>query len=129
MRIFLARRRNRLATDVFYAIFSSAMFLMATIWVFTTSLFGLNMWLLDRTYAGGPSRFMTGPPSLVTRCIMLAVSVIVQQMADGLMVRLTRRIKFSVNLTRSDPGVPLPTRMGQRSCHHHTLLPVVRHSQ
>jgi hypothetical protein len=92
MRIFLARRRNPLATDAFYAIFSSVMLLFATIWISTTSLFGLNMWLLDRTYPGGPSSYMTGPPSLVTRCIMLALSVLVQQMADGLMVRPTQRI-------------------------------------
>ena len=93
MRIFVARRKNPLPTDAFYAIFSSVMFFLATMWIVTTSLFGLGMWLLDRTFPGGPSTYMTGPPSLVTRCIMLAESVVVQQMADALMVRPTQRIK------------------------------------
>jgi hypothetical protein len=95
MRIFLARRRNPRDTDAFYAIFSSVMLFLITIWIFATSLFGLNMWLLDRTYPGGPMVYVSGPPSTVTRCFMLSLSVLVQQMADGLMVRQIQRIKYS----------------------------------
>ena len=95
MRIFLARRRNPHETDAFYAIFSTVMILLVTIWMSATSLFGLNMWLLHRMDPGGPMVYVSGPSSTVTRYFMLSLSVIVQQMADGLMVRPTQRIKYS----------------------------------
>ena len=93
IRIFFARRRNPHKTDAFYAIFSSVMVLLVTIWILATSLFSLDMWLLDRTYPGGPMALVSS--STVTRCFMLVLSVIVQQISDGLMVRPTQRIKCS----------------------------------
>ena len=129
MSIYLARRRNPRKCDVFYAIFSTVMFLMVTIWVSVVSMLGHNMWLLDQTYAGGQMTVVSGNTSDVLWDCAGVVTIILQQMTDGLMVRSSgSSVATECELTHSVPGVPLPNGVGQPSCHHYTLLPVVRNS-
>ena len=80
MRIYLARRRNPRKCDAFYAIFSTVMFLMVTIWVSVISMLGHNMWLLDSTS-------MSGNAANVLWDCAGVVRIVLQQMTDGLMVR------------------------------------------
>jgi hypothetical protein len=87
MRIYLARRRNPRKSDVFYAVFSTVMFLMVTIWVSVISMIGHTMWLLDRTYPGGPMAVVSEDALDVLWYVATAVTIVLQQMTDGLMVR------------------------------------------
>ena len=87
MRIYLARRRNPRKYDAFYAIFSTVMFLMVTIWVFVISMLGHNMWLLDGVHAGEAMTPVSGNASDVLWDCAGVATIILQQMTDGLMVR------------------------------------------
>ena len=63
------------------------MFLMVTIWVSIISMLGHKMWLVDRTYPGEPVAAVLGNASHVLWYFAAVVTIVVQQMTDGLMVR------------------------------------------
>ena len=91
MRIFLARRRQRHKCDIFYAVFSTVMLVLITIWVAALGAFGQKMWLLDRNYPGGPMGYYeTHTPVLYMDFGRVALTIL-QQMTDALMVRLGGR--------------------------------------
>ena len=126
MRIYLARRRNPRKCDAFYAIFSTAMFLVVTIWIVVISMLGYDMWLLDAEHARGSMTSVSRDPADALWDCAVVVTIILQQMTDGLMVRPNgSNVATERELTWSVPGVPLSNSVGQPSCHHHTLLPVV----
>lgn len=76
-------RRERKRHAIFYAIFSSVMILLITVWIITEAYFGEELWVLSRTLSGGSS--------LRARvwffgCGTLAI-IVLQLMTDALMVR------------------------------------------
>ena len=88
MRIFIARRAQPHKSDMFYAIFSTVMLILITIWITSPISFGQKMWLLDRSYPGGPMAYHNAYSSSVYMSFARFSVAIQQQMADGLMVRL-----------------------------------------
>ena len=99
MRVFLVRRRgvahHREATrrgtahrsDVYYAVFSTLMLLLVTVWISTDAIFGQEMWLLNRNYPGGPMAYAEAHIATVYVDFGTTAIFILQQMTDGLMVR------------------------------------------
>ena len=87
MRVFLARRREPHDSDTFYALFSTVMLFLITIWVSVNAANGQNMWLLDRNYPGGPTAYAHAYTSSVYNDFGGTAIFILQQMTDGLMVR------------------------------------------
>ncbi|KAF9235459.1 hypothetical protein BU15DRAFT_64815 [Melanogaster broomeanus] len=57
MHILLCHRPQRGRSVIFYAFFSSMIFLLITIWVVTQLLFGQKMWVEHQDYPGGPARY------------------------------------------------------------------------
>ncbi|KAN0096982.1 hypothetical protein V8E55_001428 [Tylopilus felleus] len=86
MRIFIARRAQPHKSDMFYAIFSTVMLILITIWITSPISFGQKMWLLDRSYPGGPMAYHNAYSSSVYMSFARFSVAIQQQMADGLMV-------------------------------------------
>ena len=87
MGIFLARRRHPHKSDMFYAVFSTAMLILITIWVAALSILGQKMWLLHRDYPGGPMAYRTTYSSSLYLDFGRFSLAILQQMTDALMVR------------------------------------------
>jgi len=125
----LGRSRKRHESDVFFAAFSTVMFLMATCWIVSDAMTGEHIWLLDRDYPGGPMAYLIGPPSGWYNRFRTVVTIIMQQMADGLMVSPIGLMQPADVNPFSDPGAPLSNRVGQSSCDHYTLHPVVGESR
>lgn len=86
----LTHQGERKKSDTFYAIFSTVMVLMITIWVSAQAGFGEKMWLLD---AGSPDDWNAyGSADFSVWYLdwgMLAIAIN-QLMTDALMVRYTR---------------------------------------
>lgn len=87
MRVFFARRRRPHKSDTFYAIFSTVMFILITVWVTAVSSFGQRIWLLHRNYPGGPMAYHKANSSGLHMDLGRFSLAILQQMADALMVR------------------------------------------
>ena len=93
MRVFLDHRRETAhrgtadRSDVFYAIFSTLMLLLVTVWIANDAVFGQKMWLLDRNYPGGPMAYAEAYATSVYMDFGTTAIFILQQMTDGLMVR------------------------------------------
>lgn len=87
MHVVLARRREPWKRDAFYAGFSSVMLLLITIRIASEGVYGQKMWLVDRNYPGGPVAYGEAHASDVYMDLGATAVVILQQMADALMVR------------------------------------------
>ena len=83
MYIFLARRRAGHKPDIFYGVFSTVMFLLVTIYVTILGVFGQERWLPD-------PKFPNGLPPFGYINAVSAISITLQQVTDGLMVRPRR---------------------------------------
>ena len=83
MHIFLARGIARHRSDILYGVFSTMMFLLVTIWVAILGIFGQERWLPDQKYPDGL-------PSYGYVDVVAVMSIVLQQMTDGLMVRPRR---------------------------------------
>ena len=88
IRVFLARRAQPHKSDMFYAIFSTVMLILITIWVAAPASFGQKMWLLDRNYPGGPAAYRQEKSSDLSMDFARFSLAFLQQMVDALMVRL-----------------------------------------
>lgn len=87
MDILLNHAGERTRSDVFYAIFSSVMLLMTTIWVFAQVLFCGKMWLLGANFAGGPDAFWETNISVWYIALARTAMFVLRLMTDALMVR------------------------------------------
>lgn len=87
MRVLLGRRSQRRNFDIIHAIFSTVMFLSASIFVATNALLGQRTWLTNRSYPGGGSAYMYGPSADLYSLLGSLGVFIIQQMTDVLMVR------------------------------------------
>ena len=111
MSIFLARRRHPHKSDIFYAVFSTVMLVLITIWVAALATFGQKMWLLDRNYPGGPMAYHTANSSSLYMDFGRMALIILQQMTDALTVRLGLGRGMQA-LTRFVLDLPLPDCVG-----------------
>lgn len=92
MYIFLARRRAPRRSDINYAIFSSVALLLTTLWVVLDVTLGQKVLLLNQDYPIGPvaDREPEVHASGLFPGLGAATAIILQQMASGLLVRLSR---------------------------------------
>jgi len=86
MRILLARIRNPHQFDILFAAFSTVMFLLITSWIAYDARLGNVLWLQGRDYPGGPMAYLISPSMRPYNQYDAAVTIILQQMTDGLMV-------------------------------------------
>lgn len=85
--VFLGRRRAPRESDVFYAVFSSVLLLLVTIWVAVDAMVGQRVWLLSQNYPGGPVAYGEAHASDTYIDVGAAAAIVLQQMTDILMVR------------------------------------------
>lgn len=89
MRRLLAHAGARAKSDVFYAIFSSAMLLISTIWVSVQTIFCGKMWLQDLGSSGLDAFWAENDSSWYMDLGSMSL-VVLQFMTDGLMVWYTQ---------------------------------------
>jgi hypothetical protein len=87
MHVLLSSEARRKKSDVFYAIFSTVMLLLITIWVSTQAIFGEKMWLVDAGFPGGPDAYWASNASIWYMDLGTTAITVLQLMTDGLMVR------------------------------------------
>lgn len=85
--VTLARRRVALGANVFYQALSSVVLLLVAIWVATGSIYGQEVWLLNRNYPGGPAAYEEANTSDIYIVVAGGGTLILQQMTDRFMVR------------------------------------------
>ena len=90
IRILLNNNGTHKKSNLFYALFSSTMVFLITVWIATEAIFGQHMWLLDSDFPGGPDAYLQANIG-VWYMDWGAIGVIVLQlMTDALMVRHAR---------------------------------------
>lgn len=94
MYLLLSPRLPHQKVDVLYAIFSSVMLLMLTIWVATQAIFGEKMWLEDAGYPGGPDAYWAANNADWYMDFGTTAITVLQLMTDGLMVRIGSRTEW-----------------------------------
>lgn len=87
MHVLLSPEGRRKKSDVLYAIFSTVMLLMITLWVSTQAVFGEEMWLVNAGYPGGPDAYWASYASVWYMDLGTTAITVLQLMTDGLMVR------------------------------------------
>lgn len=91
MRVLLFRKGGPTKIDIGYAIFSSVMVLMLTLYVSTQAVFGEKMWLEDANFPGGPDAFWASNASIWYMDLGTTAVVVLQLLTDALMVRYDQR--------------------------------------
>ncbi|KAG9309623.1 hypothetical protein JVU11DRAFT_10285 [Chiua virens] len=86
MWILLTSRSARDTSNAFYAMFSSVMLFLVTIWVASQALFGEKMWILDVSYPGGPEKYYKKYISAWYMDCGTTAVILLQLMTDGLMI-------------------------------------------
>lgn len=86
--ISLNRRGAAPRSTVFYQVFSTVMLVLTTVWVAAGSRFGQELWVLGQNYPGGPIAYGLAHTSDLYNVVSGAASIVLQLMADCLMVRL-----------------------------------------
>jgi len=92
MRVLLSPQVRRQKSDVFYAIFSTVMLFLITIWVSTQAVFGEEMWLVNAGYPGGFDAYWQANASVWYQDMGTTAVTILQLMTDGLMIHRCRMI-------------------------------------
>ncbi|KAF8443961.1 hypothetical protein L210DRAFT_3533263 [Boletus edulis BED1] len=85
MNILLSNRAIK-KSNLFYALFSSTMVLLVTVWVATSAVFGEKMWLLDSNFPGGPDAYLQENISVWYLDWGTTSVILLQLMTDGLMI-------------------------------------------
>ena len=86
--VLLSNRGTHKKSNLFFALFSSVMVFLITVWVFAQAIFGQNMWLLDPDFPGGPDAYWKANINEVWYMGWGAIAVFaLQLMTDALMVR------------------------------------------
>ena len=89
IRILLSNRGTHKKLNLFYALFSSMMVFLITVWVATQALFGQNMWL-DPDFPGGPDAYWRANIGVWYMGLGMVAVIVLQLMTDALMVRHAR---------------------------------------
>ncbi|KAF9242557.1 hypothetical protein BU15DRAFT_43940 [Melanogaster broomeanus] len=83
-------RRQRGASTIFYAFFSSIMFFLITVWLVTQILFGEEMWIENQDYPGGPAEYWEVHISDWYIDFGGTAVIVLQLMTDALMINRCR---------------------------------------
>ncbi|KAG8221507.1 hypothetical protein J3R82DRAFT_1722 [Butyriboletus roseoflavus] len=86
IRILLTNRGARKKSDLFYALFSSMMMFLVTVWIITQAIFGEEMWLLQSDYPGGADAYWQQNIAVWYMDWGTTAVVILQLMTDALMI-------------------------------------------
>ncbi|KAF8132494.1 hypothetical protein EV363DRAFT_109591 [Boletus edulis] len=86
MHVLLSSKVRHKKSDKFYAIFSSVMLLIITVWVSTQAIFGEEMWIVNAKFSGGPDAYWARNASIWYMDIGTTAVIILQLMTDGLMI-------------------------------------------
>jgi len=92
MRALLFHGRPIKKSDIFYAVYSSVMLLMITIWVSTQAVFGEMMWLENASFPGGPDAYWATNVSVWYMDLGTTAITILQLMTDALMIYRCRML-------------------------------------
>ncbi|KAF8132477.1 hypothetical protein EV363DRAFT_1163898, partial [Boletus edulis] len=92
MNVLLRNKRASKKSNVFYAVFSSIMIFLITVWVSTPVIFGQKMWVLDSNFSGDPVAFAKENISAWYMDWGTTAVIILQLMTDGLMMHRCRII-------------------------------------
>ena len=90
IQILLSSRGTRKKSNLFYALFSSMMVFLITVWVATQALFGQKMWLLEADFPEGPDAYWSANIWVWYMDWGTMAVIVVQLMTDGLMVGHSR---------------------------------------
>ncbi|KAH0828729.1 hypothetical protein J3R83DRAFT_3141 [Lanmaoa asiatica] len=88
----LTHEGERNKSDVFYAIFSTLMLFMITIWVSTQAIFGEKIWLLEANFPESLNAYRPANISVWYMDIGTAAVTVLQLMTDALMIYRCRMI-------------------------------------
>lgn len=91
IRILLSNRGKHKKSNLFYALFSSMMVFLITVWIATKAIFGQNMLLLDSNFSGGPDAYWTANIGVWYMDWATMTVIVLQLMTDALMVREARK--------------------------------------
>ncbi|KAG9311430.1 hypothetical protein JVU11DRAFT_8543 [Chiua virens] len=90
MQILLSARRAHKKSNTFYAVFSTMMLFLVTVWVATQAFFGEKMWILDSNFPGGPDVYWKANISVWYMDWGTTAVVLLQLMTDALMIHRCR---------------------------------------
>ncbi|KAF8549278.1 hypothetical protein OG21DRAFT_1421588 [Imleria badia] len=92
IRILLRSGGTHKKSNLFYALFSSMMVFLTTIWIATQAIFGQNMWLLDADFPGGPDAYWQAKIGIWYMDWATMTVIVLQLMTDALMIHRCRVI-------------------------------------
>ncbi|KAN0080059.1 hypothetical protein V8E55_009625 [Tylopilus felleus] len=90
MCILLSKRGMRKKSNIFYALFSSIMLLLITIWIAAQAIFGQHMWILESDFPGGATAYWDAHLAVWYMELSTIVVVLLQLMTDALMIHRCR---------------------------------------
>ncbi|KAF8130301.1 hypothetical protein EV363DRAFT_1450697 [Boletus edulis] len=92
LRLLLRDRGTDKKDNLFYAVFSSVMMLLITVWIATQAVFGENMWVLEYGFPGGPFVYWSTNIGVWYMTSAMIAVIILQLMTDALMIHRCRII-------------------------------------
>ena len=88
VRIMLSRKHRHAPRDKWFLCFSTALLCLNTIFVATQAVFGEEMWIVNANYLGGMDAYLGDFASVWYQTLGTAASIVLNLLADGLMVRI-----------------------------------------
>lgn len=73
-------------TNRFFAIFSTILLFLVTIFVAVQAVFGEEMWIVNAGFEGGPGAYLSTHASVWYQTLGTTASIIMQLMSDALLV-------------------------------------------
>ena len=90
VRIMLSRKHRHAPRDKWFLCFSTALLCLNTIFVATQAVFGEEMWIVNANYPGGMDAYLGDFASVWYQTLGTAASIVLNLLADGLMVRIPK---------------------------------------
>ena len=89
IRTMLSRKHKRVPSDKWFLLFSTVLLCLNTIFVATQAVFGEEMWIVNANYPGGMDAYFGDFVSMWYQTLGTAASIVLNLLADGLMVRVS----------------------------------------
>ncbi|KAF8837406.1 hypothetical protein BDN67DRAFT_909293 [Paxillus ammoniavirescens] len=86
----VGNRGNRKKSDIFYAFFSTTIFVLISVWVITQAIFGGKTWIQHRDYPGGPGKYRADHMSDWYNDFASTSVIALQLMSGALMIHRCR---------------------------------------
>ncbi|KAF8124169.1 hypothetical protein EV363DRAFT_1354758 [Boletus edulis] len=90
--VLLSNRGAHKKSNVFYALFSTMMVFLITIWIATKAMFGQKMWILRSSYPGGAGAYLEANIWVLYMDWATMMVIVLQLMTDALMIYRCRII-------------------------------------